>query len=331
MASFLLMPLSMFVASPAYSQENYDFGEIEVYDYSDIYDLTQPPELPVSTQTVTVENSAQNEVYDFSDEAQRAFDAQQKIQTQQLLTDSYPKEKSKKQSKKTKTTVETKNKEHQSEPIVDVFQPEPQPSVSNDYVFQDRKGTLKGSVVLVPAGSSFHAVLQSSISSGSLAKNDTIAAVLQDDWFCNGVLVAPAGSIVYGKAIDAEKAGFAYSNGRLSITFTEILTPKGDQLLLTSNVVTVQMESQRTKKIATRVASGSVIGAVSGILWALISGGDIVNGLAIGAGVGAAGGTIRAVATKGKEVDVEAGTAINVRLIKSMNIQPYEQDEYYSE
>ena len=92
-----------------------------------------------------------------------------------------------------------------------------------------------------------------------------------------------------------------------------------------------RLKVKERKKIATRVASGSIVGAVTGVLWALIAGGDIVDALAIGAGVGAVGGTVRAVASKGEEVEVEAGTCINVRLIKPMNAQPYVQDEYYTE
>lgn len=263
-------------------------------------------------------------IYDFSDEAQAKFDAQANIQQSTPITEHTKIEKKKRKKQKSKNTAERKAEEVIEEEInqinpttIPVFQPEIK--ISDDL----STNTLKGNIFYIPAGASFKGVLQSSISSASLDRNDTIAAVLYSDWYYNNILIAPQGSILYGKALESKQAGFAYGNGSLSITFNEILTPKGDSIKLESNIVTIAVESQRAKKIATNVVGGAVMGLVSGVLYALITGGDIVNGMAIGSGVGAGGGVIRAAANKGEDVEVPAGTSIDIRLIKPMNATPY--------
>ena len=262
-------------------------------------------------------------IYDFSDEAQAKFDAQANIQQSTPITEHTKIEKEKKKvkkrkQKKAKTEEVIEEEINQINPTtIPVFQPEIK--ISDDL----STNTLKGNIVYIPAGASFKGVLQSSISSASLDRNDTIAAVLYSDWYYNNILIAPQGSILYGKALESKQAGFAYGNGSLSITFNEILTPKGDSIKLESNIVTIAVESQRAKKIATNVVGGAVMGLVSGVLYALITGGDIVNGMAIGSGVGAGGGVIRAAANKGEDVEVPAGTSIDIRLIKPMNATPY--------
>ena len=267
--------------------------------------------------------------YDFSDEAQAKFDAQTNVEQSAPVVEHTKVEKQKK--KKRKTRKEKREEKKQQEalenqllennpiPETSIFEPELQ---TNQNLSEP---VLKGNIVYIPAGATFKGVLQSSISSASLMKDDTIAAVLYSDWYYKNILIAPQGSILYGKAVDSQKAGFAYGNGRISITFNEILTPKGESIKLESNVVTIAVESQRAKKIAMNVVGGAVMGLVSGVLYALITGGDVVNGMAIGSGVGAGGGALRAAANKGEEVEIPAGTSIDVRLIKPMNATPYNQ------
>ena len=55
---------------------------------------------------------------------------------------------------------------------------------------------LVGSLVHIEAGTQFNAVLSSGISSESISNNDRISAQLMEDWMFNGIVIAPAGSIV---------------------------------------------------------------------------------------------------------------------------------------
>ena len=243
--------------------------------------------------------------YDFSDEAQERFN-----QSSQL-------------EKPTSQTTEIKTQEHKLQRTK-----KNNNSSTGNYNPQrieiPNEITLKGSVITVPKDTSFVAILQSSVSSGSLAKNDTISATLYQDWVYNGKLIAPQGSILYGRATDVKRAGYVYSNGKLSMTFERILTPKGDMISLSSNQVYVSTEaSKRSLKVVRNVAVGALSGLVTGVLYTLITGGDVARGLAIGSIVGAGGGLVTSAVSKGDEAEVPAGTIINVTLVKPMETVPY--------
>lgn len=247
---------------------------------------------------------AQETFYDFSDEAQERFDTQE----QQIK----PEQKGTEIDRSHKIQSVKKNKKQQESYTA--------PSVEIPQAI-----TLKGNVIMVPKDTSFFAVLQSSISSNSLTENDTICATLYQDWVYNGSLIAPAGSILYGKAVDVKHAGYAYSNGRLSMSFDEIITSNGERIKLTSNKVYVEAKSSnRAMKMAANVAVGALSGLVTGVLYSLISGGDVARGVAIGSAVGAGGGLVSAAAHRGDEAEVPAGTIIEVVLTKSMEVVPYE-------
>lgn len=244
--------------------------------------------------------------YDFSDEAQAEFEKREAIEKTKLQNEDAKVIKNEPKLQKAK----------RKEVVPQTYQPRE--------IYNPMPKTMHGTVMTVPKGESFEAVLQSSISSESLTNEDTIAATLSTDWHYNGVLIAPQGSVVYGRATDIKKAGYAYANGQLAMTFDEILTPTGDRIRLTSNKVYIEVKDKRGLKIAGNVAIGAVSGLVTGVLYSLISGGDVVGGLAIGSAVGAAGGMVSAVAHKGENAEVPAGTVIIVRLVQPVEIVPYQ-------
>ena len=246
------------------------------------------------------------EDYDFSDEAQEEFDRQESLKGAVKKKDGVIEIRSNPELEK------VKRKEQQT----GTYQPQD--------IQQPKNRTMTGSVMTVPTGESFEAVLQSSISSESLANGDTIAATLSTDWYYNGVLIAPEGSVLYGRATDIKKAGYAYANGKLAMSFEEVLTPAGDRIRLSSNKVYIEVkQNKRAAKIAGNVLVGALSGVVTGVLYSLITGGDVVGGLAVGSAIGAAGGAVSAAAHKGEGAEVPAGTVVNVRLVQPIEVIPY--------
>ena len=241
--------------------------------------------------------------YDFSDEAQAKFDAEATIK-KDVIRSQEPKLKPSKRSNKQQT------KTAPQEIILD----------TNIYP-RNKANTMQG--ILIKSGETFFAILQSSISSASIAQDDAIAAILEYDWVYNGTLIAPKGSIVYGYASDVKKAGIMLNDGSLSITFNEIITPDGYKHTLTSNTVTLDVHSKKIRRLAGNTAAGAAAGILSGLLYTLISGGDIVSGIAIGAGIGAAGGVVTTVFQNGEDVEIPAGTPIKVELLEDMNVKSY--------
>ncbi|MCD8378033.1 MAG: hypothetical protein LUB59_04505, partial [Candidatus Gastranaerophilales bacterium] len=261
--------------------------------------------MPVMLLSVPVYSA--DTMYDFSDEAQEEFDRQE-AEPQQTEIKSEPRVKRAKKnpSKYDKETIK------------------PQ-----ELILDDKSGTkntkLNADILYIKEGTEIQAMLQSSISSGSLAQNDTISAVLIDDWIYNGKLIAPRDSILYGNAVEGKSAGYLYSNGQMAITFNQLLLPSGDLIPLTTNVVTLKAQGNRAIKVIKNVAGGAIAGLISGVLYTLITGGDIASGIAVGASVGGGGGLVTAAMQKGEDAEIPAGTVINVILTKPMKVVPYQQ------
>lgn len=246
-------------------------------------------------------------VYDFSDEAQARFEQSEQVLKGRTEIKTEPQvEQSKKRTKKTKIdSVQTNI------------------PIQTNIVTLSQK-TIQGGVVCIKEGQSFDVALQSSISSGSLGNRDTIASTLIDDWVYNQKIIAPRGSVVYGRALDTKKAGMFFADGTMSITFDSILLPNGEQLPLTANVVKIKTKAtNRVVKSTIRVVSGALVGVATGLLYALAFNGDMSRGAVVGASLGAAGGLVSAATSRGENVEIPAGTVINVRLTKPMNVNVY--------
>ena len=120
------------------------------------------------------------------------------------------------------------------------------------YAYEISQNTaLQGNLITIPAGTSFTAKMQSSVSSANLKAGDSIAAVLDENWIYNGILVAPAGSILYGNAIQVEQAGLGHKNGELELRFNEIITTEGKSIPIASNTYALGVDENRPLKIAT--------------------------------------------------------------------------------
>lgn len=169
--------------------------------------------------------------------------------------------------------------------------------------------------VKVKKGSSFKVVLQTTINSDLLNKNDVIAGVLDEDWFYNDKLLAPRGSIIYGTTIKSKKSGLAYGDGNMTIIFDEILLPTGETLKIKSNRIKIRMEGNRIVKCSVNILINTVLGAVAG--------GEV--GYIPGAGLGGIIGIIGTVLQEGEEAILPAGTMVSIRTTKTMKLIPYNQ------
>lgn len=75
--------------------------------------------------------------------------------------------------------------------------------------------------IMVPAGTTLRTIITSPITSESAVSGQTVSTALCDDFYYNGKLIAPAGSIVNGTIIEH------------NIRFNNILTPCGAQIPIT--------------------------------------------------------------------------------------------------
>ena len=183
------------------------------------------------------------------------------------------------------------------------------------------ENALKGSLVHIDAGELFNATLTSAISSDSITNNDRISAQLDSDWIVSGIKIAPLGSIVSGEIVNTRSAGYAMQDGKIGINFTEILTPDGKIIPLSTNKVQIIADGNRALNITKKIATGALGGLMFGAIL-LLCGAD-TKSLLGGAAVGGTVGALSAAATKGEELFVPEGTILQIMLAEPMTAQPY--------
>lgn len=260
--------------------------------------------LLICFQIITMPALAQ---YDFSDEAQAEFDRKQ---SQIFQPTNFTK-------KENTTEVKDNNERANYNPIVEE-------EVKNN-TFQPQQRPLFGQVVKVPEGTTFAITFDSGISSGSLEKNDRLTAKLTQDFIYNGTLIAPAGSLVYGTAKDAQNAGYAYGSGSLEINFNEILTPDGNIFQVSTENIYMEAKSERAKKMTRDVVIGALGTMLIGAAFTALGGGyDWGRNMAIYGGIGAIGGGLRGAMQRGEDIQIPDGTTLELKLTQPLTISPYQ-------
>lgn len=190
--------------------------------------------------------------------------------------------------------------------------------------------TLKGSVVTVPAGKTFSAVVTTPISSAYMITGQNVTLALGSDFYNNGNLIAPAGSSVTGTVIEVSKAKHGSMNGKLLIRFTQIVTPYGIQIPISAVIKTddntgVLLGGTKTDvalDYGKDIAAGSAAGALAGVIISPLAGGSIGKGTALATAVGAGGGIVKSIWDKGNDVEIPANSAIQLVLTQPITVNP---------
>ncbi len=253
--------------------------------------------------------------YDFSDEAQAEFDKNKGVQVNKERTpikNNFSKSKQKREQLQDVNTNNDNDRRHY----------EPSPLLYEQPQQTQQNRTLYGSVVTIPAGTSFSVTFDSGINSGSLEQNDRLATRLTNDLIYNGKLIATAGSLVYGSARYAKNAGYAYGGAEIEINFDEIMLSDGTLLKISTENIYMKTDSERAKKMTRDVVVGALGSMLIGAMFTALGGGDNwgKNMLVYG-GIGAVGGGVRGAFQRGKEVDIPNGTTIQIRLTQPLRAQ----------
>ena len=188
--------------------------------------------------------------------------------------------------------------------------------------------TLQGTVFMVPAGSEFPAVTISEISSKTMLLGQAVSLTLGQDYYYDGKLVAPAGSMVNGTVVQLKKASFAGRNGQLQIKFTSIVSPFGQMIPISGQIKTTDgsgvLKGGTAKDTAIDytkdIAIGAAGGAVSGLIMGAVSGGSVGKGAAFGTAIGGGIGLGKSVIDKGADVVIPANSVISLQLDQPMTI-----------
>ena len=271
-------------------------------------------------QTATPEAVNAKEInYDFSDEAQERFNSMHNSDIINLEVSDNDKQ---------KVEINPKRNVIRLPQIGDsgtqsAYNPYTQQN-SHTQTAQKPTNVLSGSVVYIPDGTSFTAALLSDISSESLVNNDRISAELDQDWSYNGQLIAPAGSILNGRAVDTKSASFAMGNGQIGLLFDEVMTPDGNLIPLKTNKVYIVGNNSRALNITKRVAGGAAAGLLLSAV-SMLLGADPTHAIVYGMSLGAGGGAISAISAKGEEIQLIEGSQLQIMLTEPLTIQTYRQ------
>lgn len=189
---------------------------------------------------------------------------------------------------------------------------------------------LRGSVSMIPKGTTMVVKLDQPISSESSKIGDTISATLENDVLgTNGNVLVPAGSHVQGQITGVVPTRHMGRDGEVAVRFYEMRTPEGNTVPIHGHIATKD-NSGRLKgdsalmEIAEGVGvavAGTGIGAVTGTAVGGILG-VAGTGAAMGTGIGAIGGIGYALARKGKEVVVPGGTRISIKVDEDTSVTP---------
>lgn len=166
----------------------------------------------------------------------------------------------------------------------------------------------------IEAGTKITVQMDNEINSKASNVNDTFTATLAEPLRVRETIVLPVGTVVEGKITSVKRASIG-ENGKITVVFQTLRLPDGTKRNVEGALVKdLEAPSSQAKfkalTIVGATAAGGIIGAVS----------KASNGALVGAGIGAAAGTIAALAQKGKDVRLKADEKFEIKLTKSVSL-----------
>src|ERR1700691_367708 len=188
---------------------------------------------------------------------------------------------------------------------------------------QGEKPTLS-----IPVGTQIPLSLKQGISTKSAKDGDPVYAETVFPFVVNDRVVIPAGTYIQGKVEHAQRGGHVKGRAEVLIHFPSMIYPNGYTVMLGGSVEntpgaekttvkdsegTIREDSNAGEK-AKSAAEGATTGAVIG---AVTNGG---KGAGIGAGVGGAAGLAIGMISRGADVRLEPGTAIEMDIQREVTV-----------
>jgi len=169
--------------------------------------------------------------------------------------------------------------------------------------------------VTVPQGTEIRLTLNSAVSSTASQAGDTFTARTTDPVVVGNRVAIPSGSAIHGQVSEVVPArkGLKEKEGTITLSFDKVVTPAGFSAPMSAGVASIAPKS--TKKTA-GIIGGSAAG---GALLGRILGGSTKDA-AVGAVVGGAVGTGIAAGTRGKDVEIPAGSRLTITLDQPLTI-----------
>jgi len=192
--------------------------------------------------------------------------------------------------------------------------------------------TPAASVLVVPKDTTIPVELRNSINSRTASVGQAIYCDTIYPITVGNRIIIPPGSWVKGEVTQVVRPGRVKGKAQIGLRFLEITLPNGTTRSLRATLSGFggngkegfskresKVEGQSSKgedvgKIAETTITGAEIGTIAGV-------GDhaVGKGLGIGSAIGAAGGAVWVLATRGKEIVLPSGTSLELQLSVSLN------------
>jgi hypothetical protein len=166
--------------------------------------------------------------------------------------------------------------------------------------------------VVIAAGTNLELVLETALSSVTSVPGDRVVARIVQASDEGGPSELPGGSYLEGRVADARASGRVKGKALVDVAFDRIVV-RGERHPIETSGLRIEADDSH-KRDAAMVAGGAAAGAIIGA----ITGGSAKKGAVIGAAAG--GGAV--LATKGKEVELPAGTPASVRVTQERTLHP---------
>lgn len=190
-----------------------------------------------------------------------------------------------------------------------------------NYYTPDSNMMLRGRVISIPKGTLLTIHTDHPISSAGSHIGDPINATLENDVYVNDAIAIPAGSQVMGQVASVDDADRLGKHGEIDVRFDSVKLTDGRVIPIHAHIVTKDntgvlkgntytMDVLKGVGIAAGATGvGTLMGTAAGGLLGATGAGAL-----FGLGVGALGGMGYAVARKGKDVILPAGSRMSVMI-----------------
>jgi hypothetical protein len=163
--------------------------------------------------------------------------------------------------------------------------------------------------VTIPEGATLSVTLETPISSDRSTVEERVRGTLANPVRVSGTTVIPAGSAVVGSVLEAERSGRVKGRARIAFRFDRVIV-RGEG----HDIGTARITHEAAANTKDDVKKGGIGAGVGAVVGGIVGGG---KGAAIGAGAGGAGAVL---ATRGREVRLEAGTVVSTRLTAPLTV-----------
>jgi hypothetical protein len=164
----------------------------------------------------------------------------------------------------------------------------------------------------IPSGTTLTFAIGQTVSASGSQSGQTFVASLAQPVVVNGETVIPAGAAAEGRILEATQSGRVRGVAEIALTMTGV-TVQGRMVDISTAPFEARAETSRTEDAAT-IGVGAGVGAALG---GILGGGD---GAALGAAIGGGGGTAVVLSTRGDDLELPSGTAVNFVLSQTVDL-----------